>query len=157
MVKDYQVHPTRSKLLHLDLQQIRLDQAIQSSVAIEPVGQAPGITEGGILNVVTREITIEALPLEIPNVIELSIEGMVLGDARTVADLEVPAGVTILDDPETVLVTIAVTRVTLTEETDEVEGEELEEGEEGEPGEEAEGGDEGATDEASSDGDGADS
>ena len=145
VVKDYQVHPTRARILHLDFQQIRLDQAIQSSVAIEPVGHAPGVTEGGILNVVTREIMIEALPLEIPDVVELSIEGMVLGESRTVADLAVPEGVTILDDPETVLLSVAVTRVTLVEPEDE-EGVELEEGEEDE---EAEGAaEEGAADEA---------
>lgn len=157
VVKDYQVHPTRSRLLHVDFQQIKLDEAIQSSVAIEPVGQAPGVTEGGILNIVTREVMIEALPLEVPDLIELSIEGMVLGDSRTVADLEVPAGVTILDDPETVLLTVAVTRVTLVEETEDVEGEELEEGEEGEPGEEADAPDEGADGGAPSGGDDADS
>ncbi|MGI9659802.1 MAG: 50S ribosomal protein L25 [Gaiellaceae bacterium] len=138
VVKDYQVHPTRSRLLHLDFQQIRLDQPIQSSVTIEPVGHAPGVTEGGILNVVTRELSIEALPLEIPDLIELSIEGMVLGDSRTVADLVVPEGVTVLDDPETVVLTVAVTRVTLVEPEPE-EGEELEEGEEGEEGEDVEG------------------
>lgn len=150
VVKDYQVHPTRSRLLHLDFQQIRLDQAIRSNVTIEPVGQAPGVTEGGILNIVTREIEIEALPLEIPDLIELSIEGMIIGDSRTVADLEVPAGVTVLEDPETVLLTVAVTRVALVEEAEGEEGEELAEGEELEEGEEAEGADEGAADEAAS-------
>ena len=145
VLKDYQVHPTRSRILHLDFQQILLDRAIQSSVAIESVGHAPGVTEGGILNVVTREIMVEALPLEVPDVIELSIEGMVLGESRTVADLEVPEGVTILDEPETILLTVAVTRVTLVEREDE-EGEELEEGEEGEETEGA--AEEGAADES---------
>ena len=83
------------------------------------------MTEGGILNVVTREVSIEALPLEIPDVMELSIEGMVLGDSRTVADLAVPEGVTVLDDPETVLLSVAVTRVILVEAEPE-EDEELE-------------------------------
>mgnify|MGYP001423755102 CR=1 FL=1 len=156
VVKDYQVHPTRSRILHLDFQQIRLNQPIQSNVIIEPVGQAPGVTEGGILNVVTREVAIQALPLEIPDLIELSIEGMVLGDSRTVADLDVPEGVTILDDPETVLLTVAVTRVTLVDETEGEEGEELAEGEEPAEGEEAEAAEEGAAD-AESQEDGADS
>lgn len=155
VVKDYQVHPTRSRLLHLDFQQIRLDQPIESSVAIEPVGHAPGVTEGGILNIVTRELSIEALPLEIPDLIELSIEGMVLGESRTVADLVVPAGVTVLDDPETIVLTVAVTRVTLVEPEVE-EGEELEEGEEGEEGEDAEGA-EGADDGSAPGEDGGDS
>ncbi len=149
VVKDYQVHPTRSRLLHLDFQQIRLDQPIRSSVTIEPVGQAPGVIEGGIINVVTREIEIEALPLEIPDVIELSIEGMLLGDSRSVSDLVVPAGVAVLDDPETVLLTVAITRVTLEEPTDE-EVDELEEGEEPAEGEEAEGAEEGGADDAPS-------
>ena len=81
--------------------------------------------------------------------IELSIEGMLLGDSRSVSDLVVPAGVAVLDDPETVLLTVAITRVTLEEPTDE-EVDELEEGEEPAEGEEAEGAEEGGADDAPS-------
>lgn len=132
VVKDYQIHPTRAKLLHLDFQEIRLDQPIESAIPIEPVGSAPGVIEGGILNIVQREVNISGLPLELPDVIEISIEGMGLGDSRTVGDLEAPEGITILDDPEAIVLTVALTRVTLVETVEEegLEGEELEEGDE---------------------------
>jgi large subunit ribosomal protein L25 len=130
VVKDYQLHPTRAKLLHIDLQEIKLDQAIQSSVAIETTGQAPGVLEGGILNIVQRELNVEGLPLKIPDLVGISIEGMQLGESRTVADIEVPEGVTVLDDPDSIVLTVAVTRVTLVEAV--VEGVEGLEGDEDE-------------------------
>ncbi len=133
VVKEYQINPTRAKLIHVDLQEIRLDQAIETAIPIEPVGHAPGVIEGGILNVVQREINISGLPLELPDVLEVSIEGMELGDSRTIADLEVPEGIRVIDEPDAIVLTVAVTRVTLVEPTEEedeelLEGEELEEG-----------------------------
>jgi len=149
VVKDYQLHPTRAKLLHIDLQEIKLDQAIQTSVAIETTGQSPGVLEGGILNIVQRELNVEGLPLEIPDLVEVSIEGMQLGESRTVADIEVPEGVTILDDPDSIVLTVAVTRVTLVESV--VEDEEGLEDDEFEDGDEAGEGDDDAGETGSED------
>ena len=149
VVKDYQLHPTRAKLLHIDLQEIKLDQAIQTSVAIETTGQSPGVLEGGILNIVQRELNVEGLPLEIPDLVEVSIEGMQLGESRTVADIEVPEGVTILDDSDSIVLTVAVTRVTLVESV--VEDEEGLEDDEFEDGDEAGEGDDDAGETGSED------
>tara|TARA_B100000686_G_C16563479_1_gene849051 strand:- start:90 stop:791 length:702 start_codon:yes stop_codon:yes gene_type:complete len=149
IIKDYQVHPTRSRIMHLDLQEINLKQTIQSSVAIEIVGHAPGLVEGGILNVIERNVLLEALPMDFPEHVELSIEGMAIGDSRLMADLEIPGGVKLLSDPEALILTLAVTRVAVVEE-EVAEGDELEEGEEAE-GEDTEGSEEGTSGEATSD------
>ena len=61
------------RLAHIDLQEVRLDQPIQAQVVIELVGEAPGSIEGGVLSQVTREINVEALPLEVPERIEVDV------------------------------------------------------------------------------------
>jgi large subunit ribosomal protein L25 len=137
ILKDYQQDVVRGTVTHVDLQEVRLDRSISAVVAVQLNGgeNAPGVREGGVLSQVNREVNVEALPLEVPERLELDVSGMALGDTLRVADLPPREGVTFLDDPETVLATVTMpTRV--------VEPEpELAEGEEGEvpAGEEAEG------------------
>ncbi|MDX6413246.1 MAG: large subunit ribosomal protein [Gaiellaceae bacterium] len=130
ILKDHQQDPMRGKLVHIDLQEVRLDQPIQATVTVELVGadNAPGVKEGGALSQVAREVNVEALPMEIPERIELHVDGMQIGDTLRLSDLPKQDGVTYLDDPETVLASLAMpTRV---EEPEAAEGEELAEGEE---------------------------
>ena len=132
ILKDYQQDPLRGRITHVDLQEVRLDQPIQAQVVVELVGaeDAPGIREGGVLSQVNREVNVEALPMEVPDRLELDVSGLAIGDTLRVADLRAPEGVTLLDDPEeTVLATLTLpTRVVEPEEVTE-EGEELPEGE----------------------------
>jgi large subunit ribosomal protein L25 len=129
VLKDYQVDPVRGNVIHVDLQEVRLDQPIQAQVVVELVGDPEGVKEGGVLSQVTREINVEALPLEIPERLELDVSDMEMGDTKRLIDLTAPEGVTLLDDPEeTVLATVTMpTRIV--EPEPEVEEEELEEGE----------------------------
>jgi large subunit ribosomal protein L25 len=132
ILKDYQVDPIRGKIEHFDLQEVRLDEAIQTSVVVELVGESAGAKAGGVLSQVSREIRVEALPLEVPQRIELDVSAMEIGDTLRLSDLSWQEGVTFLDDPETVLATVTMpTRVEEPEEVPE-EGEEVEvaEGEE---------------------------
>ena len=126
VLKKYQLDPTRARLLHIDLQEVRLDQAIHTQVVVELVGESEGVKEGGVLSQVNREVNVEALPMEVPDRLELDVSSMVIGDTLRVSDLRVPEGVKLLDDPETVLA--SVTPPTKIEEPEVVE-EELEEGE----------------------------
>jgi large subunit ribosomal protein L25 len=126
VLKEYQLDPVRPRLLHIDLHEVRLDQRIQAQVAVEPAGESPGVKEGGVLTLVLREVNVEALPMEVPDRFELDISGLFIGDSLRVSDLRAPEGVTILDDPEAVV--LNVTPPTKIEEP-EVEEEELEEGE----------------------------
>jgi large subunit ribosomal protein L25 len=126
VLKEYQLDPTRPRLLHIDLQEVRLDQAIHTQVVVEVVGESEGQKEGGVLSQINREVHVEALPMEVPDRLELDVSRMVIGDTLRVSDLRVPEGVKLLDDPETVLLTVTPpTRV----EEPEVPEEELEEGE----------------------------
>jgi large subunit ribosomal protein L25 len=130
ILKEYQQHPVRGGLIHVDLQEVRLDQPIQARVVVELIGEPVGVTEGGVLSQVNREVTVEALPMEIPEHLELDVTGMAIGDTLRLADLRVSEGVTYLDDPEeTVLATVTMPTRFVEPEPEEVEGEELEEGE----------------------------
>ena len=139
ILKDYQVDPIRGKIDHFDLQEVRLDQPIQTSVVVELVGESAGAKAGGVLSQVAREVRIEALPLEVPERLELDVGAMEIGDSLRLSDLVKPDGITLLDDPETVLATVTVP--TKVEEPEVEEAEEAEEGEvpEGEAAPEAEG------------------
>lgn len=144
VLKDYQLDPTRARLLHIDLHEVRLDQPIHAQVVVELVGESEGVKEGGVLTQVSREVNVEALPMDVPDRIELDISAMTIGDSLRAADLRVPEGVTLLDDlEETVLATVTPpTKVELPEEVveeEEVEGLEGEVPEEEQPEGAAEG------------------
>lgn len=137
ILKDYQQDAITGRLAHIDLQEVRLDQPIQAQVVIELVGEAAGSIEGGVLSQVTREINVEALPLEVPERIEVDVSLMQMGDTLRLADVAIQEGVTFLDDPEeTVIATVTVPTQIIEPEPEEEE-EELEEGEELAEGEEA--------------------
>ena len=120
---------------------------------IELVGESAGTKEGGVLSQVSREINVEALPMEIPERIEVDISEMHIGDTLRLADVAKQDGVTFLDDPEeTVLATVTVPTEIVEPEPEE---EELEEGEELAEGEEPpEGAAEGEGEAAAEDGSG---
>ena len=140
ILKDYQLDKVRGGVTHIDLLEVHLDRPIHASVPVHLIGaeDAPGVREGGVLSQPLRELNVEALPLEVPEHIDLDVSRMGMGDTLRLADIIVPAGVTLLDDLETVAAT--VTAPMREEEPEEVEGEEGEEGVEGEAAEGAEGG-----------------
>jgi len=128
----YQQDPIRGHISHIDLHEVRLDQPIQASVTVQLIGEPAGVKEGGVLSQVQREINVEALPMEIPEHIDLDVSDMAIGDTRRLADLAPIEGVTYLDDPEeTVLASVGLPAREVEPEPEEpAEGEELAEGEE---------------------------
>src|SRR6266568_5447721 len=132
ILKEFQQDPIRGHISHIDLQEVRLDQPIQASVTVQLIGEPVGAKEGGVLSQVQREINVEALPMEIPEHIDLDVSGMAIGDTLRLADLAPIEGVTYLDDPEeTVLASVGLPAREVEPEPEEpAEGEELAEGEE---------------------------
>jgi large subunit ribosomal protein L25 len=130
ILKDFQQDPLRGHISHVDLQEVRLDQTIQASVTVQLVGEPEGVKEGGVLSQVQREINVEALPMEIPDHIDLDVSGMAIGDTLRLVDLPAREGINYLDDPEeTVLATVTLPTREVEPEPEVVEGEELPEGE----------------------------
>jgi large subunit ribosomal protein L25 len=146
IVKDQQRHPVRDELLHIDFLEVRLDEKIQTTVALHVEGaeEAPGIKEGGVLEHVTHQLNIEALPTAIPEAIVADVSGMEIAATMNLAQVTPPEGVTFLDDLEetivaTVVVPTEVEEPEVEEETELVgEEAEAEAGAEGATGEEAE-------------------
>ena len=88
MIVDWQYEPIKGTLMHIDLKRIALDKAMKVEVPIQLVGTAVGVkTQGGILDLVLREVEIECLPGDIPSHIDLDVTEMSIGDVRRVSDL----------------------------------------------------------------------
>lgn len=103
VIKEEQRHPVRGNLVHIDCHEVDLEQEIQADVTIELEGaeEAPGVKEGGILEHVAREITVEALPASIPESITVDVSEMVIGDTVQLSAVSPPAGVVfIADNPD---------------------------------------------------------
>jgi large subunit ribosomal protein L25 len=147
VLKELIRHPVTGATTHLDLLRVRLDKPIHATVIVELEGteDAPGVKEGGVLEQITHELEIQALPTEIPDAIRYDVSEMVIGDNVTVEALTAPPGVTILTDLEAVIATLTPPRLQLEEEEEiDEETELVGEGEAGEQGEGAEGGEEAA-------------
>jgi large subunit ribosomal protein L25 len=114
VLKETQRDPVRGETVHIDLLRVRLDQAINAVVPIELTGteDAPGVKEGGVLEQITREVNVEALPTAIPESIVHDVSEMQIGDHIGLADLAIPEGVTLLDDvDEAVVATLSPPRL----------------------------------------------
>lgn len=149
LIKDQQHHPVRGGFTHVDFVAVDLKQTIQAAVSVELTGsdEAPGVVQGGVLDQVTRELSIEALPAEIPDSIQIDVSSLELNATLILADAKLPAGLTVLDSEDIVIASVTPPSVeeepeTVEEETELVgeDGEPLAEGEEGAEGEGEQGG-----------------
>ncbi|HZE04060.1 MAG TPA: 50S ribosomal protein L25 [Solirubrobacteraceae bacterium] len=124
VVKEIARHPVSGETMHIDLLRVRLDQKIQSTVVLELVGveDAPGVKDGGVLEHVARELTIEALPNDIPDSLTHDVSEMQINDTVTLEALKPPSTVTLVDDPETVIATLTPPRLQV-EAEEEIEAE----------------------------------
>jgi large subunit ribosomal protein L25 len=108
MIRELQRHPVSRKPVHIDFVRVLMDVKITVSVPIEIVGIASGVkNEGGILDLVTREIEIECLPANIPAHIAVDVTHLAIGDAIRISELPPVEGVTIVDNPEKVVAHVA--------------------------------------------------
>ena len=128
VLKDFQRHPIRGTLTHVDFHEVRLDRPIQATVSVQLVGESPGSKQGGTVQQVTREIQVEALPSAIPEHIEADISSLEVGGTVRVEDLVAIEGITFLDDPQVVLATCSIPRGITELEEEEAEAAEGEEG-----------------------------
>jgi large subunit ribosomal protein L25 len=146
VLKEAQRDPVRGETVHVDMLRVRLDEEIHAIVPVELTGadDSPGVKQGGVLEHITRELNVQALPTAIPESITHDVGALEIGDTVPVQAIVAPAGVTLLDDPETVLVTLSAPRLQAeAQEELETETELVGEGEPGEQGEAAEGAGEG--------------
>jgi large subunit ribosomal protein L25 len=120
VLKEVQRNPVKGTIVHVDFQAVRMDVAIHTSVPIHTVNDPVGVKAGGILTVNLHEVNIEAKPGDIPEAIDVNVEALEVGDSLHISDVVAPAGVKLLDDPETIVASVQAPRA-------EVEEAELEE------------------------------
>jgi large subunit ribosomal protein L25 len=108
IIRDIQFDPVSENLIHVDLQEVAMDRAIQVSVAIHHVGESVGVKDSqGILEMVLREVRVSCLPGSIPEYLEADVTNLNIHDVFTVKDPKVPDGVRVLNDPNQAVVTVA--------------------------------------------------
>ncbi len=133
LLKELQRHPVNDQIRHIDFYEVAMDQTVQVEVPVIPLGEAKGVkVSKGVMELIQREITIECLPLDIPNEIEVDISELDIGDVLHAGDITPGEGIRIMDDPGTTLITIGAAAVEAVEEEEEMEFEEGAEPEEAE-------------------------
>jgi large subunit ribosomal protein L25 len=111
IVKDYQVEPIKGSLLHADFYEVALDRKLEVEVPIELIGTPVGVkVQGGIVDFVTRELSIECLPADIPDRISVDVSALELGKHLRVSEIKVAENITILTDPEVVVAHVVAPR-----------------------------------------------
>jgi large subunit ribosomal protein L25 len=111
ILKEFQVEPIKGRLLHADFYEVALDKLLTVSVHVEVTGTPVGVkVQGGVLDYVTRELEVECLPADIPERIVVDVSELEIGKHVRVSDLTAPKGVTILADPDIVVVHVVAPR-----------------------------------------------
>ncbi len=106
IIKDIQRNPIKNEVRHVDFYEVKADQKISLSVPVVIQGEAKGVKEGGILEIVTSELEIECLPEAIPEAIVVDVTNLEIGDALHVREILVPQGVSVAESPDEVVVVI---------------------------------------------------
>ncbi len=110
LVREVQVHPYRTELLHVDFLRVQRGVAIEVHVPVHVVGVPAGVREGGILEHIVHDITVKCVPSRIPEAIEVDVSHLVTGDVLRVRDLEMPEDVENLADPDQAVCSVTVPR-----------------------------------------------
>lgn len=111
ILKDFQRRPLETQWLHVDFLEIDMNKKTRVSVPVKLVGHSPGEKMGGLINHATKEIEIECLPGDIPDVIEVNMPDVQLGDVVHIKDLSVSDKIEIMDDPGNTVVGVYVEKV----------------------------------------------
>jgi large subunit ribosomal protein L25 len=112
ILKDWLVDPVTGNLLHVDLLRVAMDVRMRVKVPVHTFGEPAGVKQqGGVFEIVTREVEIECLPAEIPTEFKADVSGLMLGQQLRASDLPIPSNMKLLTDPERVLAHVVALRV----------------------------------------------
>lgn len=112
LIREVQFHPVRSTIAHVDFYQVRLDQEVEADVPLTITGESPAVkNQGGIIVRSLDSVHVQALPQNLPHDIPVDISQLTeLDQAIHIAGITLPENVTVLDDPETVVVLVQAPR-----------------------------------------------
>ncbi|MBI5187123.1 MAG: 50S ribosomal protein L25 [Nitrospinae bacterium] len=111
LIKEIQRHPLKDNLIHVDFFEVAMDKKQKIKVRLNFIGVPKGVKLGGVCNYVRRDLEVECLPGDIPEVIDLDISGLDAGQSIHLRDLELKEGVKILGNPMDVLVAVVKAEV----------------------------------------------
>jgi large subunit ribosomal protein L25 len=111
LIKEIQRHPVMDNILHVDFNEISLTEVLKVDVPLVAHGEPAGKAEGGLLEHVLRELSVECLPTEIPAKIEVEVSSLKIGEHILVKDIKVPDGVKVLNDPELIALIVKAPKV----------------------------------------------
>ena len=111
LVKELQRHPLRDEILHVDFQRVRGDEELSAEVSLNFLGEPKGVKAGGILQHYLYEVTVQCLPKDLPEVIDVDISHLQLKENLRICDLPAIEGVRYLNNPEEIVVAITPKRV----------------------------------------------
>jgi large subunit ribosomal protein L25 len=126
MVKELQLHPVSRNFLHIDFYEVAMDRKIMVNIPVMTIGKAKGVENGGILQIIRRELEVECFPLDVPESIEIDITDLDIGDSIHLGDIARQSKIEFLDDENFTVVTVVSPKV---EEAEEAAEEAEEEGE----------------------------
>lgn len=118
VVRDMQRHPISGKIVHIDFMTVNMAEKFTSSVSIHIIGEEEAAKDGGIVQIGLKELEVECLPQDLPENITYDISNLGIGNNVTVSDLQAPAGVVFLSDPDTVIVTVLAPNKATSEDDD---------------------------------------
>jgi len=111
LVKEMQFHPISSDVIHADLYEVDLAAKITVQVPLRFIGKAVGVTRGGILQPIVREVEVECLPLDIPSSFNVDVSALDIGDSIHVEEIQTPEGVSLILESNFAVVTVATPTV----------------------------------------------
>ena len=112
LIQEVQHHPVTGAIQHLDLHAVAMDELLSAEVSVETIGEAIGVRQGGgVLELILRTVEIECLPADLPESIKVDVSALEVGDSIHVKTLALPAGVTVLNDGELTVVSVAAPTV----------------------------------------------
>lgn len=126
IIRDYQRHPFKNMFLHVDFLGVNMNETLKVSIPVVLLNRDEVIVQPSVLMQGLNELEIEALPSDIPAQIEFDVQNLQIGDVVTVSELEIPEGVTVLNDAEEMIASLSEPKEELDEEIEDVDAADVE-------------------------------
>lgn len=125
MIKEVQRDPVTRDYLHIDFYEISMGKEIEADIPIQLINTPIGVTKGGLLEHIRRELSVSCLPKDLVDKIDIDVTGLDIGESLHIKDIALPSGLKLTEDEDRTIATVVAPTITV--EAEEVEAEEVEE------------------------------
>ncbi len=116
LIKELQVQPLTGKFYHADFYEVDMKHKLTVEVSLRFIGKPVGVDNGGELQHIKRELKVSCLPADLPDHIDVDVAALDIGDSIKVRELTIPAGLTVLDLPDSAVAAVAIVKIAKVEE-----------------------------------------